>query len=119
MINRFFEKITDALGTNEVIIAFAAIAVIPLYFQLPHTVLEWQNWLSQTCIQLIALAILQKGTRVEGERQSRLIKETHDAAISMRQEENQRSAERHNESMEEVAMIKKLCANCAFNDGSE
>ena len=120
MIDRFFIKISDALGTNTAIVCFALIAVVPLYFQVPHTVIEWQNWLSQTCIQLIALAVLQKGTRVESDRQAALILETHDAAVSMRQEENSRAAERHEESMAESALLKRLCSGCIHNvEGSE
>lgn len=81
-IDRAFERLADALGTNCAIICFAVIAIVPLFFQLPRTVIEWQNWLSQTCIQLIALAVLQKGTRTEGRRQQRLIKETHDIMVA-------------------------------------
>ena len=112
MIDRFFRKLSDALGTNTVIVLFILIAVVPLYFQLPHTVIEWQTWISQTFIQLTALAILQKGTKVEGERQARLILETHDAAVEMRKEENIRAAERHEESMSEAQMLKDLTIGC-------
>ncbi len=117
MIDRFFIRVSDALGTNTAIVCFAMIAIIPLYFQLPHSIIEWQNWLSQTCIQLIALAVLQKGTRLESSRQAALILETHDAAIAMRQEENDRAVERHNEMMEETAILKHLCAGCKYNAG--
>ena len=112
MVDRFFIKMADALGTNTAIVCFALIAIVPLYFQAPHSVIEWQNWLSQTCIQLIALAVLQKGTRVEGDRQATLILETHDAAVAMRREENRRAYERHEESMAEAQMLKALTIGC-------
>jgi hypothetical protein len=112
MIDRIFIKISDALGTNAAIVCFALIAFVPLYFQQPHTIMEWTSWLSQTCIQLIALAVLQKGTRIEGEKQARLILETHDAAVAMRQEENTRAEERHEESMAEARMLKELTIGC-------
>ena len=82
MIDRFFEKVADSLGTNTCTVLFALIAFVPLAYQIPKTVLEWQNWLSQTAIQLIALSILQKGTRVEGNRNYKLLSETHDIVMS-------------------------------------
>lgn len=115
MIDRMFEKIADALGTNTAIVVFTAIAVVPLFFQLPHTVIEWQNWLSQTCIQLIALAVLQKGTKVEGARQSTIIRETHDATLS----ELSEIKDMHRDQHAEMQLLKQLCAGCAYNEGSE
>jgi hypothetical protein len=112
MIDRIFIKISDALGTNSAIVLFVLIATVPLCFQLPATVGEWQNWLSQTFIQLVCLAILQKGTRVESDRQAALILETHDAAVAMRAEENARAAERHEESMGAALMLKNLTIGC-------
>jgi len=94
MIDKVFEKIADGLGTNCTIVIFALIAFAPLFFQLPKTVIEWQMWLSQTCIQLVALAVLQKGTRIEGQRNNRLLQETHDNV------------------MKEFKVIKKLCHGC-------
>ena len=81
MIDKFFNKITEALGTNTAIIAFLLIAFAPLAFQLPDNILNWQAWLSQSCIQLVALAVLQKGTRMEGQKTSALLQETHDIVI--------------------------------------
>lgn len=81
MMDRFCTWLADSLGTNTAIAAFVLIAFVPLWFQLPKTVIEWQSWLSQTCIQLVALAVLQKGTRLQGDRSDRMLKETHDAVM--------------------------------------
>jgi hypothetical protein len=81
MIDKLIEKLADALGTNWAIFVFASIAFVPLYFQLPRTIIEWQNWVSQTCIQLVALAILQRGTQIEGTRTNQLLQETHDKEL--------------------------------------
>ena len=81
MIDRAMTLIADSLGTDACIIIFVLIAVVPLWYQLPQTILEWQEWLSQTAIQLIALAVLAKVSKVEGKRQNKLIKETHDIVL--------------------------------------
>ena len=81
MIDRFFEKIADLLGTNWAILCFALIAFVPLYFQVPRSIIEWQTWISQTCIQLVALAILQRGTQIEGAKSLQLLQETHDKEL--------------------------------------
>ena len=86
MIDRVCEKLADALGTNFAIVIFSIIAVAPLAVQVPRSILEWQQWLSQTCIQLVALAILQKGTRLEGKRAQALLQETHDTVMGEMQE---------------------------------
>jgi hypothetical protein len=49
---------------------------------MPRTILEWQQWLSGTAIQLIALAVLQKGTRQEGAKNLQLLLDTHDATMA-------------------------------------
>lgn len=100
-IDRFFIGLADALGTNTTIAMFAVIAFVPLCYQLPKTVIEWQNWLSQTCIQLIALAILQKGTKIEGARTYKILAETHDTVMT------------------ELNLIKKLCVGCAYGKNAE
>lgn len=76
-IDRCFVALSDFLGSNTAISIFFVIAFVPLMVQLPRSVLEWQIWLSQTAIQLIALGIIQKGTHLEGQRNYKILKETH------------------------------------------
>ena len=73
--------IANSMGTNLCIVLFTLIAVVPLYYQLPDNILSWQQWLSQTAIQLIALAILAKVSKIEGGKQGRLIQDTHDIVM--------------------------------------
>ena len=107
MIDRFFEKIADGLGTNWAIIVFALIAFVPLYFQLPKTIIEWQMWLSQTCIQLVALAVLQKGTRIEGGRSAKLLQEAHDAVMA----EFDDIKDIHKDLNDEIQLLKEVVSN--------
>ena len=81
MIDHLFEQLADALGTNAAIIIFTLIAFVPLAYQMPTTVIAWQAWLSQTAIQLIALAVLQKGQRLAEHRTRKMLKETHDTVM--------------------------------------
>lgn len=81
MMDKALTWIADKMGTNVCIVLFTLIAVVPLYYQLPDNILTWQQWLSQTAIQLIALAILAKVSKIEGGKQAKLIRETHDIVI--------------------------------------
>ncbi len=104
MIDKAMTLIADSLGTDACIIIFVLIAVVPLWYQLPQTILEWQQWLSQTAIQLIALAILAKVSKIEGGKQAKLIRETHDIVIR------------------ELKLLKELCketTNEPENSGSK
>jgi len=81
-VNKLFIWIADSLGTNACILLFCLIAFVPLAYQMPQTMLEWQNFISQTVIQLVALAILAKTGKIEGEKQQKLLQETHDAVMA-------------------------------------
>lgn len=81
MIDRFFCWLADALGSNAAIVMFTLIAFVPLAYHLPNGVLEWQGWLSQVCIQLISLAVIQKGGNTSERRVIGLLQETHDTVM--------------------------------------
>jgi len=81
MMDRLCIWMADMLGTNTAIAVFVLIAFVPLAYHLPQTVLEWQTWLSQVCIQLIALAVIQKGQKVTEGRVLGLLQETHDTVM--------------------------------------
>ena len=78
-IDSLFCWLADALGSNGSIILFTLIAFVPLAYHLPTGVLEWQAWLSQVCIQLIALAVIQKGGKTSETRIMGYLQESHDA----------------------------------------
>jgi hypothetical protein len=82
MIDAFFDAIDDALGTNTAVVAFALIAFVPMAYHVPQNVMEWQTWLSNTCIQLIALAIIQRGGKGSERRILAYLAESHDAHMA-------------------------------------
>lgn len=96
VIDDFFLWMADALGTDGCIMLFCLIAFVPFFHQLPKSILEWQQWLSQTAIQLIALAVLAKVSKIEGARNFSLLKDTHDVV------------------MEELTQIKEFCSGCLY-----
>jgi len=77
-LDRFCIWLADRLGANSTLVVFSVIAFVPFFFQFPKSVLEWQNWISQTCIQLIALNVIQKGTQIESARTGAIIQDMHD-----------------------------------------
>ena len=102
--DKFFTWIADNLGTDTVIVLFTLIAIVPLFYQTPRNILEWQQWISQTAIQLIALAILAKVSKIEGGKQSKLIQETHDMTMN----EIGVMKETHNTELKEIVMLKDM-----------
>ena len=111
-LNKWIDKIcisiSDLLGTNFCIFIFILIAFVPLYYQTPTTISAWQNWLSQTCIQLVALAVLQKGTKIEGNRTYNMQKETHDTVMN----EFSEIKEMHEFLLKEIKETKIYCKGC-------
>lgn len=73
MIDKLCTKMADALGSNAAVILFILIATVPLFYQVPRDVIGWQVWLSNTAIQLIALAVLAKVSKVESGRTTEIL----------------------------------------------
>jgi hypothetical protein len=115
-------KITNCVSTMWCAYVFAGIAFISLPEALKGGRGATVAWIAQTFLQLVLLSIIMVGQKVQkvaGDEQAEctrsLILETHDAAVSMKQEENSRAAERHEESMAESALLKRLCSGCIHN----
>lgn len=79
--DNFIFKVADALAYKSTVLIFTIIAVVPLFFQMPHDILGWQQWLSQSAIQLISLAILAIVSKNEGSKTAKILKETHDTVM--------------------------------------
>ena len=66
-MDKFMNALANLLCAKKTFIVFSIIAFLPLIYRLPSTVLDWQQWISQTAIQLIALNVLgynsNKGTK--------------------------------------------------------
>lgn len=68
----------------------SAFVILPLLWQTPHDLVGWVQYLIQSFFQGAALPVLGYVSRVGGERQEKLILETHDwsqAQFGMMQEE--------------------------------
>jgi len=79
--DRIMDAIADSLSTKICFVVFCIIASVPLFFQHPADVLGWDQYISQTVIQLVALSVLAIVSKNEGREQQRVLKETHDYAM--------------------------------------
>lgn len=80
--DQIMDKIADSLSTKACFVIFCIISFVPLAIQMPHDILGWQQWISQTAIQLIALSVLAIVSKKEGREQRRVMEETHDAVMA-------------------------------------
>ena len=88
--DRIMDVIADSLSTKVCFAIFCIIAFVPLFFQHPADVLGWDQYISQTVIQLVALSVLAIVAKKESATQQKLILETHDWSkeqFSMMQED--------------------------------
>jgi len=75
------DAIADGLSTRICFVIFCVIAFVPLFFQHPADVLGWDQYISQTVIQLVALSVLAIVSKKEGKAQQRMLQETHDTVM--------------------------------------
>ena len=75
------DKIADSLSTRICFVIFCIIAFVPLFFQHPADVLAWDQYISQTVIQLVALSVLAIVSKKEGKAQQMMLQETHDCSM--------------------------------------
>ncbi|MFF2874970.1 hypothetical protein ACFVR2_01480 [Gottfriedia sp. NPDC057991] len=98
--------------------------IIPLFFQSPNTIVEWVQYIIQTIFQGIALPVIGYVARIAGEKDEKIIKETHDAVMEelvlvkeeLTLEQEQRNSlqkieniinETHNAMMKELNLVKE------------
>ncbi len=74
-------RLADALATMIMFFGVMFLTLSILFFQTPHTPLEWVQYVIQTFFQGVALPVLAFVAKIEGERQRRLLEETHDAVM--------------------------------------
>ena len=110
LTDRIMDVIADSLSTKICFIIFCAIAFVPLLFQHPADILGWDQYISQTVIQLVALSVLAIVSRKEGATQQKLILEIHgwsQAQFGMMQEELSLAREERDELKQIMADIHK------------
>ena len=79
-------RLADALATMVMFFGVTFLTLSILFFQTPKTPLEWVQYLIQTFFQGVALPVLAFVAKIEGQRQQRLLQETHDTVMTEIQE---------------------------------
>lgn len=110
LTDRIMDAIADSLSAKVCFVIFCFIAFVPLFFQRPADILGWDQYISQTVIQLVALSVLAIVAKKESADQQKLILEIHDwsqAQFGMMQEELSISKEEREELYKIMAEIHK------------
>ena len=81
LTDRIMDTIADSLSTKTCFLIFCFIAFVPLFFQYPADLLGWDQYISQTVIQLVTLSVLAIVAKKEGRAQQKMLQETHDCAM--------------------------------------
>ncbi len=59
-----------------------ALVIVPLFFQHPTDLVGWVQYIVQSLFQGVALPVLGYVARVAGEKQERVLSETHDTVMA-------------------------------------
>jgi len=90
MVNKFNEwlasKLADYLCTMACFYGVVFLVTIPLRWQTPTDVVGWINYLVQTFFQGVALPILGFVGKQAGDKQLKLLQETHDVVMKSHDE---------------------------------
>lgn len=76
------DKLAFGLSTMAAFWIVSAFVVVPLLFQTPHDLVGWVQYLIQSFFQGAALPVLGYVSRVAGEKQERVLRETHDTVMT-------------------------------------
>jgi cell shape-determining protein MreC len=77
----FGDKLALWLSTMACFYFIFALVVVPLFFQHPTDLVGWVQYIVQSIFQGIALPVIGFVARLTGEKQERILKETHDAVM--------------------------------------
>ena len=78
-INDFIgNKLSFSLSTMEMFYIVLILVVFPLFFQTPHDLIGWIQYISTAILQAVALPLLGYTTRKSGEKQEKIINDTHE-----------------------------------------
>ena len=101
-------KLADALANMVMFFGVTVLTMSILFFQTPHTPLEWVQYIIQTFFQGVALPILAFVAKIEGNRQQKLLQETHDAVMDEMKEIKEMMLEMKNIEIEQKKIEIKL-----------
>jgi cell shape-determining protein MreC len=75
------DKLAFWLSTMGCFYLIFALVIVPLFFQHPSNLVGWVQYIVQSIFQGIALPILGFVARISGQKQERVLNETHDAVM--------------------------------------
>jgi cell shape-determining protein MreC len=75
------DKLAIWLSTMGCFYLIFALVVVPLFFQHPKDLVGWVQYIVQSIFQGIALPVLGYVARISGEKQERVMNETHDVVM--------------------------------------
>ena len=75
------DKLAFGLSTMAAFWIVSASVILPLFFQTPHDLVGWVQYLIQSFFQGAALPVLGYVSRIAGERQEKMLNETHDCVM--------------------------------------
>ena len=75
-------KLADYLATMAMFYGVTILTLSILLFQTPRSPLEWVQYIIQTFFQGVALPVLAFVAKISGERQEKLLQETHDTVMN-------------------------------------
>ena len=101
-------KLADALANMVMFFGVTVLTMSILFFQTPHTPLEWVQYIIQTFFQGVALPILAFVAKIEGNRQQKLLQETHDAVMDEMKEIKEMMLEMKNIEIEQKKIETEL-----------
>ena len=104
-------KLADSLATMAMFFVITALTVSILFFQTPHSPLEWVQYVIQTFFQGVALPVLAFVAKIAGERQEKLLQETHDAVMNEMKEIKELLAKMNNIEQEEKQIENEIHSN--------
>ena len=74
--------LSEILSSMEFFYLVALIVLAPLIVERPNTLITWIQYASTAVLQAIALPLLGYTTKTAGEKQEKLLQETHDAVMT-------------------------------------
>lgn len=75
------DKIAYGLSTMTCFYVILVLCLVPLLFQQPRGTVAWAQYIIQSIFQGVALPVLGYVARMAGEKQDKLLNETHDTVM--------------------------------------
>jgi len=77
----FGDKLAFWLSTMGCFYLILALVIVPLFFERPTGLVGWVQYIVQSIFQGIALPVLGYVARIVGDKQEKILTETHDAVM--------------------------------------